>query len=225
MNPSLGLLSIFIMFHHSQQEPDKQPQEMPWKVWRTKINAQTVVRGAELGQANLGWKTSKLFSFKITLVPREAETPSRRIGAARICEKGEGQVWTTPASTCPDSCNPSVTLNSFFLSLFASSFPSTSQPSLHLDAPKIVSEILFSPNFSRLRAGLGSRCGARWLCSNVTQRRPGFSLLLHYRVSVEPWADGHDTSPFGAPLPSHGDGSTISLSTSSPHLLKFCRLK
>lgn len=48
-SPGLGLLSIFIMFHHSQQEPDKQPQEMAWKVWRTKINAPTVVRGVELG--------------------------------------------------------------------------------------------------------------------------------------------------------------------------------
>jgi len=82
MNPSLGLLSIFIVFHHSQQEPDKQPQEMPWKVWRTKINAQTVVRGAELGQTNFGWKTSKLFSFKISPVPREAETSSHGIGVA-----------------------------------------------------------------------------------------------------------------------------------------------
>lgn len=53
-NPSPGVLSIFILFHHSQQEPDKQPQEMAWKVWRTKINAQTVVRGAELGRASLG---------------------------------------------------------------------------------------------------------------------------------------------------------------------------
>lgn len=89
MTLSPGLLSIFIMFHHSQQEPDKQPQEMPRKVWRTKINAQTVVRGPELGRANLGWKTSKLFSFKITPVPREAETPSRGMRAARIHEAGE----------------------------------------------------------------------------------------------------------------------------------------
>lgn len=95
MSPSLGLLSILILFHHSQQEPDKQPQEMPQKVWRTKINAQTVVRGAELGQASLGWKTSGLFSFKITPVPRGTEMlPCESVATKG---KGGGQGWTTLA--------------------------------------------------------------------------------------------------------------------------------
>lgn len=55
------------------------------------------LEGLSLAEPAWGWKTNKLFSFKITLVPREAEMPSHGVRTAQIHEAGEkdrfGQPW------------------------------------------------------------------------------------------------------------------------------------
>lgn len=156
MNPSLGLLSIFIMFHHSQQEPDKQSQEMPCKVWWTKINAQTVVSRAELCWASLGWKTSKLVYSKITLVPREG---SGWHGSAR---RGRRTGLDNPGLNMPrewNSHNAGVILNSFLLSLFASCL----LLSLHLSAKPTLGgtkNSLGNPVFTELQGRAGEQMWA-----------------------------------------------------------------
>lgn len=156
-NPSLGILSIFIMFHHSQQQPDKQPQEMAWKVWRTKINAQTVVRGAELGRASLGWKTSKLLSFKLTLVAREAEMPSPGVRRAWIHEAGEKD---SPGPSIPREVQSLCCVKQLLsLSLSASSFLFASQPSPHQDPPKITLE---NPVLAQLQPPMGRDGEQMW---------------------------------------------------------------
>lgn len=112
-------------------------------------------------------------------------------------------------------------VNSPFLSLSASSFPFASQPSLHRDAPKTSLEILFWPNFSHSWAGLGSRYGTQWLCSDITQRRCGFSPLLHLAEFLcDPGQVSGTHHPLELLFP-----HTISLSTLSHQLLKICRLK
>lgn len=128
---------------------------------------------------------------------------------------------TALASAFPEKCNPWATLNTSFLSLSASSFLFASQPSLHQDAPKITLEILFWPNFSHPWAGLGSRCGTRWLCSDMTQRRCGFILLLHL---TEFLCNPGQVSRTHHPL-EHLFPHTISLFTLSHQLLEIIRLK
>lgn len=128
---------------------------------------------------------------------------------------------TALASACPEKCSPRATLNSPFLSLSASSFLFASQPSPHQDAPRIALEILFWPNSSHPWAGMGNRCGTQWLCSDITQRRCGFSLLLHL---PELLCSPRQVTGTHHPL-EHLFPHTISLFTLSHQLLEMIRLK